>query len=90
MADSSLPTSKAGKQERRTCLHGNPECTRIRLELNLASCSPIPVSRPLTYTIIACGRERVRQCFKTFAGKRVGYFWSLLAKHGSVSQSMRM
>lgn len=40
MADGSLPTSKAGKQEIRTCLHGNAECMSMRLELNLASCSP--------------------------------------------------
>lgn len=42
MADGSLPTSKAGKQEIRTCLHGNAECMSMRLELNLASCSPHP------------------------------------------------
>jgi hypothetical protein len=51
----------------------------MRLELNLASCSPIPVSRPLTYTIIVCGRERESRCFKTFAGKRGVYFSEELA-----------
>lgn len=49
--------------------------TQSVFELNLASCSPIPVSRPLTYTIIACGRERIYQCFKTFAGECAGYFF---------------
>ena len=87
MADGSLPTSKAGKQERCTCLPGNPEYTRIRLELKLLSCSPhpgIPAFDLYHYCVWQGMRESVLQ---DFAGKRAGYFSREPAKHGSVSQS---
>lgn len=87
MADGSLPTSKAGKQERRTCLHGNPEYTRIRLELELLSCSPHP-GIPAFDLYHYCGWQGTRvSVLQDFAGRFAGYFSRELAKHGFVSQS---
>lgn len=85
MADGSLPTSKAGKQERRTCLHGNPECTRMRLELKLLSCSPHP-GIPAFDLYQYCEWQGTRvSVLQDFAGKRAGSFSRGPAKYGSVS-----
>ena len=80
MADGSLPTSKAGKQERRTCLHGNPEYTRIRLELKLLSCSPHP-GIPAFDLYQYCEWQGTRvSVLQDFAGKRAGSFFERTCK----------
>jgi hypothetical protein len=66
MADSK-PSHFQGWRAKSTCLHGNAECPR-RLEpkpmSSHRSCSPIPVSRPLTFAF-KCVAGDNRRCGET-------------------------
>lgn len=82
MADGRLPTSKAGKQEIRTCLHGNPEYTRMRLEFKLALCSPQPGIPAFDLYQYCEWQGRRVSVLQDFAGRCAGCFSKGPARHG--------
>ena len=82
MADGSLPTSKAGKQEIRTCLHGNPEYIRMRLEFKLALCSPQPGIPAFDLYQYCEWQGRRVSVLQDFAGRCAGCFSRGPARHG--------